>query len=151
MRYTNSREGISIDDDMEVGFLCAKLSDRCSDVEHDLVRTSRSGRRRYQNGDTRSGARHGANETDCSCIGRVARNEKLYTLERSRRERWGRFQNGSVDADNQAGDTRRSLTESIVRQLGGTGRHDGQRSQGECCKGAYNLRLAQVSGVHQIE
>jgi len=133
---------------MEVGYSCAKFSDRGSKVEHDLVHSSRDSGWRYQNCDTGSGARHGANEADCSCIGGAARNEKLYAFERSRREWRRRFQNGRVDADNQAGDTRRSLTEHIVRQLGGTDRDDGQRNQGEGCKGAYNLRLAPVSRVH---
>jgi hypothetical protein len=120
-------KGVSVDDDAEVGFGCTKLSDLRSKVVHDLVHTSTVDGRRYKNCDSCSGVRSGGNETDCSLLRAITRNEQLYALKRSRREGWGRFQFGSVDADNQARDTWGWLT-AIVRHLGGTGRHDDQRS-----------------------
>src|SRR5262245_57489201 len=124
-------KGVSVDDDAEVGFGCAKLSDLPPKVEHDLVHTSTFDGRRYENCDPRSGVRSGGHETDCSFLPAIARNEQLYAFKRSRREGRGRFQFGSVDADNQARDTRGSLTAIVVWHLDGTGRHDSQRSQGD--------------------
>jgi len=73
------------------------------------------------------------------------RDQKLYAFERSGRERRGRFQGGTVHADNQARDARCSLATIMVRRLSGTGRHDSQRGQGDSCGGAYNSRLAPAS------
>jgi hypothetical protein len=75
----------------------------------------------------------------------MTRHEQLYAFKRSGSEGWGRFQFGSVDADNQARDTWGWLTAIVVRHLGGTARHNGQRRQGNRCNGAYNLRLASAS------
>jgi hypothetical protein len=138
-------KGVSVDDDAEVEFSRAKLGDLRSKVEHDLVHTSTFDGRRYKNCDLRSSVGGRRNETEPSLFRAITRHEQLYAFKRSRREGWGRFQFGRVDADNQARDTWGLLTAIIVRHLGGTGRHNGQRRQGDRRNGAYNLRLAPAS------